>query len=340
MKTFTEQYNRSFWQDRPVFITGCTGLLGSWLTQTLVALGADVIGLVRDWVPQSELVRSGTIQQIKVVRGDIADGDLMQRIFSDYEIRTCFHLAAQTIVGIANRMPVPTFETNIRGTWNVLEAGRQWPKTEQIILASSDKAYGDHDILPYGEDAALQGRHPYDVSKSCADLLALTYATTYALPVSVTRCGNMFGGGDLNWNRIIPGVMRWALRGEQPVIRSDGSLRRDYVFVLDIVDAYLTLAEAMKDGALTGEAFNFGLNEPKTVLEIAQAVIDISPHPHLEMIVQGEAPNEIQDQYLDSSKAHDALGWKPRHTLTEGLTETMQWYANHLQLDFVPAIRS
>lgn len=336
MQINTEHYNSDFWRDRPVFVTGCTGLLGSWLTRTLVELGADVVGLVRDWVPQSELARSGTIEQIKIVRGDIVDPEVINRIFSEYEIKTCFHLAAQTIVGIANRMPVPTFETNIKGTWNVLEAARVWSKTEQVILASSDKAYGDHDVLPYNEDAPLQGQHPYDVSKSCADLLALTYAETYGLPVTITRCGNMFGGGDLNWNRIVPGVMRWSLRGEQPIIRSDGSLRRDYVYVLDIVDAYLTLTEVMSEQDLTGQAFNFGLNHPLTVLEIAQAIIDISPHPDLEMIVQGEAPNEIQNQYLDSSKARRMLDWAPKHTLEESLLETLAWYRSHLSVDSRP----
>lgn len=333
------QYNNDFWVNRSVFVTGCTGLLGSWLTKTLVDLGADVVGLVRDWVPQSELARSGTIERIKIVRGDVADAELVNRVFSEYEVRTCFHLAAQTIVGIANRMPIPTFETNIKGTWNVLEAGRQWSKTEQIILASSDKAYGDHEVLPYAEDAALQGRHPYDVSKSCADLLGLAYANTYDLPVAITRCGNMFGGGDLNWNRIVPGVMRWSLMGEQPIIRSDGSLRRDYVYVLDIVDAYLTLAEAMAGDNLAGEAFNFGLNEPLTVLEMAQSIIDISPNPDLDMIVQGEAPNEIQNQYLDSSKARRVLNWEPKHTLRAALQETMVWYADQLNLSYTPSLQ-
>jgi CDP-glucose 4,6-dehydratase len=325
-----QAHRRDFWQDRPTLITGCTGLLGSWLTQTLVDLGADVIGLVRDWVPQSELVRNATIEHIKVVRGDVRDSGMVQRLFSEYEVDTCFHLAAQTTVGIANRMPVPTLETNIQGTWNVLEAARQWGGTKRTIVASSDKAYGDHDVLPYDETAPLQGQHPYDVSKSCADLIAITYANSYGLPVAVTRCGNMYGGGDLNWNRIVPGTMRSVLRGERPVIRSNGSPRRDYVFVLDIVDAYLTLAEAMIDGAHTGEAFNFGLDQPMSALEMVQRIIGLSPNPDIEPNVIGNAPNEIQEQYLNSNKAHRLLGWQAKHTLDEGLAITMQWYADHV----------
>lgn len=326
----TSDERRAFWRDRPTLVTGCTGILGSWLTKTLVELGADVVGLIRDWVPRCELVRSGTIEHIKVVRGDVTDATTINRIFSEYEIDTCFHLAAQTVVGIANRMPVPTFETNIRGTWTVLEAARLWPGTQRVIVASSDKAYGDHETLPYDETAPLQGRHPYDVSKSCADLLATAYAKTYNLPVAITRCGNMYGGGDLNWNRIVPGTMRSVLRGERPLVRSDGSPRRDYVFVLDIVDGYLLLAESMINGALTGEAFNFGLDQPKSALEIVERIIALSPYPELTPIIKGEAPHEIQDQYLNSDKARRLLGWQPAHTLDEGLAETMRWYADYL----------
>ncbi len=321
---------RLFWRDRPVLVTGCTGILGSWLTRALLDLGADVVGLVRDWIPNSELVRSGTLERMRIARGDVADFSLMSRVFAEYEIDTCFHLAAQTIVGIANQMPLSTFETNIKGTWTVLEAARIWPGTRRVIVASSDKAYGDHETLPYDETAPLQGQHPYDVSKSCADLIALAYAKTYELPVAITRCGNMYGGGDLNWNRIVPGTMRSVLRGERPVVRSDGSPRRDYIFVLDIVDAYLTLAEAMREGALSGEAFNFGLDQPMSALEMVERIIALSPYPELTPIVKGSAPNEIQDQYLSSEKAKRLLGWQAAHTLDQGLAQTMQWYADYL----------
>ncbi len=325
--------NSEFWKDRPTLVTGCTGMLGSWLTRTLVDLGADVVGLVRDWVPRSELVRSGTIEQIRVVRGDVRDENLVNRLFSEYEVDTCFHLAAQTTVNIANKMPVPTLETNVRGTWNILEAARLWTGTNRVIIASSDKAYGDHKVLPYTEEAPLQGSHPYDVSKSAADLIAMTYANTYGTPIAITRCGNMYGGGDLNWNRIVPGTIRSALNGEQPVVRSDGSPKRDYIYVLDIVDAYITLAEHMVDGALTGEAFNFGLDRPLSALDMIKTIISLSPRSDLEPVILGNAPNEIQNQYLSSEKARRVLKWEPKFELETGLKETIKWYADHLAED-------
>ena len=319
-----------FWQDRRVLITGCTGMLGSWLTEALVRLGADVVGLVRDWVPQSQLIRSGMMDRIKIAWADVTDAEAMIRVFADYEIDTCFHLAAQTIVGIANRSPLNTLDVNIRGTWHVLEAARRWPGLTRIVVASSDKAYGSHAVLPYTEDAAILGNHPYDVSKACADLIAKTYAKTFDLPVAVTRCGNMYGGGDLNWNRVVPGTIRSVLRGQRPIVRSDGTLRRDYIFVLDIVNAYLILAEAMEGGRHRGEAFNFGLDAPKTVLEVVQAVVAQARQPDLAPIILGDASNEIQDQYLSSEKARRTLGWMPKHSLEEGLRETIEWYREFL----------
>src|SRR5579875_1092401 len=246
------------WLDRPALITGGTGLVGSWLTRQLCEAGADVVCLVRDWVPQSELVRSGTLANVKVVRGDVCDREIIERILGEYEINTVFHLAAQTIVGVANRNPVSTFESNIAGTWNVLEACRRSPKVQAIVVASSDKAYGDQEVLPYSENTPLEGRHPYDVSKSCSDLISQAYGHTYRLPVAITRCGNFYGGGDLNWNRIVPGTIRSVLRGERPVIRSDGNFIRDYFYVEDGADAYMALAEAMaSDRRHVGEAYNF-----------------------------------------------------------------------------------
>ena len=234
----------NFWLDRPTFVTGATGLVGGWLVKRLLAMGAVVVCLVRDWVPQSELVRSGDLERVKVVRGDLCDQALLERILGEYEITTVIHLAAQTIVTVANRNPVSTFETNIAGTWRLLEACRRSPTVRQIVIASSDKAYGDQAVLPYDETTPLQGRHPYDVSKSCADLIAHAYAVTYGLPVAITRCGNFYGGGDLNWNRIIPGTIRSIIRGQPPVIRSDGQFVRDYFYVEDGAAAYMTLAEA------------------------------------------------------------------------------------------------
>ncbi len=320
----------NFWQDRPVFITGCNGLLGSWLTIALVEAGAIVVGLIRDEVPFSQLRRSGYRERIAVVRGDVTDYALIERALNEYEVDAVFHLAAQTIVTIANRAPLSTFETNIKGTWTVLEAARRSPKVTRVLVASSDKAYGMHEKLPYTEDAAMQGRHPYDVSKSCADLIARSYAATYGMPVAVTRCANLFGGGDLNWSRIVPGTIRSVLRNERPIIRSDGTMLRDYLYVKDAVNAYMTLAERLDAPGVKGEAFNFGMDSPKTVLEMVQALIAVSDHPELQPVILNSAPNEIPAQYLDSNKARRMLNWSPRYSLAEGLRETMAWYREFL----------
>jgi CDP-glucose 4,6-dehydratase len=318
--------SHSFWLDRPVFVTGCAGFLGSWLTIALVEAGAAVVGLIRDEVPFSELRRSGYQDRIRVVRGDVTDYELVERVLNEYEIDTVFHLAAQTIVSTANRGPLSTFQTNIKGTWTVLEAVRRSPKITRVLFASTDKAYGVQEKLPYTEDAPLLGCYPYDVSKACADLIARAYVTTYDLPVGVTRCANLYGGGDLNWSRIVPGTIRSAIRGERPIIRSDGTPLHDYLYVQDAVYAYLTLAEQLDEPEVRGAAFNFGMDDPKSVLEIVQAIIAISDHLELEPVVLGNAPNEIQAQYMDSSKARRVLGWIPRYSLKEGLREALEWY--------------
>jgi len=271
-------------------------------------------------------VRSHWIERVKVVRGDIRDRDLLERILGEYEIDTVFHLAAQTIVTIANLNPISTFETNIGGTWNLLEACRRSPRVKKIVIASSDKAYGDQDALPYDENTPLQGQHPYDVSKSCADLIAHTYAVSYGLPVVVTRCGNFYGGGDLNWNRIIPGTIRSVLREQRPVIRSDGNYTRDYFFVEDGVAAYMLLAEklaAMPD--LKGKAFNFSNENPITVLDLVQVILRLMA-TGLQPEIYNEANNEIRHQYLSASQARQALGWKPIFSLEAGLESTIAWY--------------
>jgi CDP-glucose 4,6-dehydratase len=315
-----------FWQDRPTFVTGGTGLVGSWLVRRLVEAGADVVCLVRDWVPQSELVRTGTLERVKVVRGDVRDQALMERALGEHEIDTVIHLAAQTIVGIANRNPVSTFETNVAGTWALLEACRRSPAVRQVVVASSDKAYGDQEILPYSEETALEGRHPYDVSKSCADLISLAYAKSYGLPVAITRCGNFYGGGDLNWNRIVPGTIRSVVRGQRPVIRSDGSFVRDYFYVEDGAAAYMLLAEKLaEDRSLSGEAFNFSNEIQLTVLEVANRILD-AMGSELELDVRNEASNEIRHQYLSAAKARERLGWSPLFELDEGLRRTVAWY--------------
>ncbi len=321
----------AFWRDRPTFVTGGTGLLGSWLTRSLIEAGADVVCLVRDWIPQSELVRGGMIERVKVVRGDVRDREVLERALGEYEIDTVFHLAAQTIVGIANRNPVSTFESNIQGTWNVLEACRRSPSVKSIVVASSDKAYGDQETLPYSEGTPLEGRHPYDVSKSCADLIAQTYGKTYGLPVSVTRCGNFYGGGDLNWNRIVPGTLRSVLRGERPVIRSDGKFVRDYFYVEDGAAAYMLLAERLaQDRALNGACFNFSNELQITVLDLVQNILG-KMKSSLTPDVRNEAANEIRHQYLSAGRARRVLGWSPLFTLEEGLDRSIGWYREFLK---------
>ncbi|HKI35324.1 MAG TPA: GDP-mannose 4,6-dehydratase [Gemmataceae bacterium] len=318
-----------FWQDRRVFVTGCTGLVGAWTVRALLGHGAHVVGLVRDQVPGSELVRGGLIDRIDVVRGDVADAALLERALAEYEIQTVIHLAAQTIVGIANRSPLSTFETNVRGTWCLLEAARRCGHDPDVVVASSDKAYGEQAQLPYTEGAPLQGRHPYDVSKSCADLLALTYAHTYRMPVCVTRCGNFYGGGDLNWNRIVPGTIRSVLRGRRPLIRSDGTFVRDYFYVKDGAAAYLHLAECMaRRLEVHGHAFNFSTEVRVTALEMVERILRLMGSA-LAPDVRGEATNEIKRQYLSAEKAHRVLGWSPRYGLDEALAETVAWYREY-----------
>jgi CDP-glucose 4,6-dehydratase len=321
-----------YWKERRVFVTGCTGILGSWLTLALLDAGAEVVGLIRDRVPLSNLTLSGADQRIIGVDGDIADGALLERVLNEYEIEVVFHLAAQPLVRLANRAPLGTFDTNIRGTWLLLEACRRAHTVKRIVVASSDKAYGDQDVLPYTETAPLQGRHPYDVSKSCADLITQAYATTYHLPVAITRCGNIYGGGDLNWDRIVPGTMRSVLRGEAPVIRSDGSPVRDYLYVDDIVAGYLRLAECLEDPALYGQAFNFGMDDPKSALDITRSIIALSDYPDLKPVVLNQASHEIAKQYLSSEKAHRVLGWHAQHSIEAGLRQTLAWYRNFVKV--------
>ncbi len=319
-----------YWTDRPTLVTGGSGLVGSWLVRRLVEAGAEVVCVVRDWVPQSELVRSGLIERVRVVRGDVCDQELLERTLGEYEIETVIHLAAQAIVGIANRNPVSTFEANIKGTWALLEACRRSPKVSSIVVASSDKAYGDAKVMPYDETTRLEGRHPYDVSKSCADLIAQSYAHTYGLPVVVTRCGNFYGGGDLNWNRIVPGTIRSVVRGERPVIRSDGQFVRDYFYVEEGARVYMMLAERLAaDAKLRGEAFNFSNEMQVTVLELVEKVLrgmksDLVPD------VRNEHIKEIRIQYLSAKKAREQLGWNPELSLDEGLARTIAWYREFL----------
>jgi CDP-glucose 4,6-dehydratase len=320
----------SFWRDRSVLVTGGTGLLGSWLVKQLVEASANVVCLVRDWVPQSELVRSRGIEEVNTVRGDIVDRDLVERTLGEYEVEVVFHLAAQTIVGIANRNPLSTFSTNIQGTWNLLEACRHSPKVASIVVASSDKAYGDQEHLPYNETMPLQGRHPYDVSKSCADLIAQTYAASYSLPVAITRCGNFYGGGDLNWNRVVPGTIRSVIRGERPIVRSDGNFVRDYFYIEDGAAAYMLLAERLfADATLRGQAFNFSNESQVSVLELVDMILR-KMKSSLRPEVLNQASNEIRHQFLSAERARTILHWKPQFELESGLERTLAWYREFL----------
>ena len=322
-----------FWRDRSVLVTGCTGLLGNWLVAELLERGALVTGLVRDLIPQSRLYAGEWYKQINIVRGCVEDLPTVERAINEYEIDTVFHLAAQTIVGVANREPLATFETNIKGTWNILEACRRVGGVSRIVIASSDKAYGDQLVLPYSETTPLQGEHPYDVSKSCADLISRTYYVSYGLPVCITRCGNFYGGGDLNFNRIVPSTIRSALRDKPVVIRSDGTFIRDYFYAKDGVLAYLHLAEQMDRKEILGEAFNFSNELQISVRGMVDHVLRLMGKSHLEPVVLNRAKNEIKHQYLSADKARKMLGWESKYPLEEGLKETIEWYEQFLMND-------
>ena len=321
----------SFWSNRRVLVTGATGLLGSHLTAELLRRGATAVCLVRDWVPESEAVASGTLARCRVVRGELEDLPLLVRAINEHEVDTVFHLGAQTIVGTASRSALSTFESNVRGTYLLLEACRMCaPLVERVVVASSDKAYGAHETLPYTEETPLVGRFPYDVSKSCADLISLSYFHSYRTPVAVTRCGNLFGAGDLNFSRIVPGTIRSALRGEAPVIRSDGTFVRDYFYVRDAVEAYLQLAERLPEERFLGEAFNFGTETPLSVTGVVDRILAVLGRTELVPRILNQASREIPRQFLDCTKARRMLGWEPRWELDDALRETVEWYRNHL----------
>jgi len=315
---------------RSVFVTGAYGLLGSWLVKALIEQGARTTVLKRDAVVRSALVVEGTERRVNVVNGDICDADLIERAVGEYEVDTVFHLAAQTIVGIANTAPLSTFETNIRGTWTVLEACRHLG-VRRVVVAASDKAYGIHDRLPYQEDFALQPRYPYDVSKAATDMIARSYWHTFGVPVAVTRFANLYGGGDLNLSRLVPEAALAAIEGRRPVIRSDGTLERDFLYVEDAVAAYLAICRLLDEGTGAGEAFNAGGDEPHSVLEVVDLMCRVAG-TGVEPDVRGTGtpPGEITRQWVDSTKLRRLSGWAPQVSLEEGLRRTIEWYREYV----------
>ena len=318
-----------WWSDRRVLVTGATGIIGSWLVKELLRREAKVVALVQEVDLRSEMYRGGDSEMVSSVSGNLEDLPVLERAIAEHGVDTVFHLGAQTIVGTAHRAPLPTFEANIRGTYNLLEACRV-NSVARVVVASSDKAYGEQDELPYREDMPLSGRHPYEVSKSCADQISQAYHHTYGLPVAIARCGNVYGGGDLNWSRIVPATIRSLLMDQRPQIRSDGAYVRDYIYVKDVALAYIRLAEALSDPEVLGEGFNFGNERPVTVLELVERIQEVMDCSHLEPEVFGTAEGEIRSQYLSAAKARDVLDWRPQYDERTGLSETVQWYRDFL----------
>ena len=307
-------------------------MIGSWLARALLSTGAHIVALVQDANPQSELLRSGDISRISVVNGELEDFRTLERAINQYEIDTVFHLGAQTIVGTAHRYPLSTFEANVRGTYNILEACRiHTDMVQRVLIASSDKAYGTHKDLPYSEDMPLLGEFPYDVSKSCADLLSQSYYHTYRLPIAIARCGNVFGGGDLNWSRIVPGAIRAFLMNEEFVVRSDGSYVRDFIFVKDVAKAYMNLTESVGKVGVQGEAFNFSLEKPVSAIDLVSLIQRLTGSEKQKVKIDNTAQNEIHSQFLSASKDHSVLGWNPDYDLERGLRETIDWYSDFLR---------
>ncbi len=322
----------NFWLNKRVLVTGATGLLGSWLVKSMIAKKANVVALIRDFDPQSELIREKLFKKVSIVNGSLENFSSLQRALFENYVEYVFHLGAQPLVDIAYLSPLQTFEANIKGTYNLLEACRGSKLVKGVVVASSDKAYGHAEKLPYTEDMPLKGLYPYEVSKSCADLITQSYFNTYNIPVAISRCGNIYGGGDLNWSRIIPGTIKSLLKNERPIIRSNGLFLRDYIYVEDVVDAYLSLAEKIQDKTVVGEAFNFSPGKPYTVLDIVGTIQKLMKKDKLEPKILDIAKGEIRDQFLDSSKAKKLLNWQSKFQIEEGLKKTIKWYESYLNV--------
>lgn len=321
----------SFWNNRTAFVTGATGFVGAHIVRRLVEQKAKVICLQRDSARANSLQLFDLQDKITLLNGSIEDFSLMERILDEYEIDTVFHLAAQALVGAANRSPLSTFETNIRGTYFLLEACRQRKSVKRIVVASSDKAYGAHEILPYSENFALRGRFPYDVSKTCTDLISQSFAHSYDLPVTIVRAANIYGPGDMNTSRIIPGTIISILNNENPIIRSDGMPIRDFVHVDDVVNGYLLLAENIEKSQ--GEAFNFGTNQPIQMLALVNLMLGMIGKAEIlspKILLETKIEREIDAQYLSTGKINKLLGWSAKIDLKTGLRQTIDWYRKHL----------
>ncbi|MGQ9731712.1 MAG: GDP-mannose 4,6-dehydratase [Candidatus Zipacnadales bacterium] len=328
------------WSHRRVLVTGGYGFVGSHLLARLLNAGANCFTIAIERPAQSYLSVEGLESGVSVTLGDVGDRLTLERILNEHEIEIVFHLAAQSIVGVASRSPLSTFEANVRGTYVLLEECRRlWREgaghLRAVVVASSDKAYGEQPVLPYTEAHPLQGLNPYDASKVCADVLARSFAYSYGLPVAVTRCANIYGPGDLNFSRLIPSVMRDLTHGVRPIIRSDGSPVRDYLYITDAVEGYVRLAEALREGCYAGEAFNFGSGDPVSVLEITREMIAVSDKQHLEPDVRGQAVGELSRQFIDATKARECLGWVPQTPRLEGLRQSWKWYSTYLASDLV-----
>lgn len=312
-------------KNKNILITGISGFLGSNLANKLNMMGANVIGIVRDQV------RFFKNENYNIINGSIEELSLLTRVMNEYEIEICFHLAAQAIVSNWNDAPAELYNTNIKGTWNVLEACRLNKRIKSVIVASSDKAYGDKNILPYTENSVLKGHHPYEISKICSELIAKSYYSFYNLPVGITRCGNLYGPGDYNFSRIIPGTIYSLIQGNEPIIRGDGSNLRDYIYVEDAVEAYIKFAQEIYIGNLTGEAINIGTGQPHSVKDIVEQIITNFKVDSKYELLSKDLSQEIKHQYLDISKAKKLLKWNPKYSLTEGLQRTIDWYVRNIK---------
>lgn len=322
-----------YWKDRNVLVTGANGFLGSWVSKRLVEEGANVVSFVRDAIPKSFFNLSGTVDKVVIAHGALEDYLSIERVFNEFEVDFCFHLAAQAIVGTAERFPLSTYESNIRGTWNVLEAARRNSRVQGLVIASSDKVYGSKDNLPYTEQDTLGGLHPYDVSKVCVDLLAQSYFHTYGIPLGIARSGNFYGPGDLNFSRVVPETIRSLLGNENPVIRSDGTYLRDYFYVEDAAEAFLTLGENVAKDGIKGQAFNFGTGKPTAVIDVVNQLIGLSGKDHLRPVILNQAAHEIKAQYLSCRKAQELLGWRHTTDLEKGLGKSYSWYQDFFSKD-------